>query len=749
MQLSFFSNITTARGKQIDLEHDDEVQCLTEHDVRADKDGQLYSPALYDGKPQRADCNVVAMSAVVIDVDNDAWIMVAGKKTKVCADKPTAPDDHEDNLGDIAYFWHSTHSNRPNHPKFRFIIPVSRNILPIEWPVVFAGAMAMLGNDENIDGSCADLSRAYYLPSCPPEYAGCKFSGYHAGPLIDPDYLIEISGTAVDYSQPSGDVNGMLPTIRAEGRNNTLKSIVSACLERGEAVEKIITEVLVADAQHEQPLFSDPGETQYSGMPIEIAALKFVAGITASHARNAVKRGQVPDIPHIRTEAAYATPENIEVDYSMKPVTTHSIPRDLLHVPGMVGQIVVWLEKTAIKSQPILSLAAGLAAAGVLMGRKVQTVSGLRTNMLVVGLGETSCGKDHARQRIKDLFVKSGAGSMIGAEELASDTGLLTAVAKSPAILFQLDEFGRMLKSIAGDMKGFKADIPSVIMKLDSAAGSTFIGRAYADKEKARADIVQPNVCIYGTTVPSRFFAALTPAEIEDGFIPRLLVFASEDPSPKRQRVDVRSSHVPDKIVEQVRWWADYQGHMGGNMADFMGGHPEPRVVDFDPVAEKLFGQFETYVREQMDKLRSRGTGGLWGKVEAQAQRLALIYACSEDPLTCIINGTAAEWGITITMILTQNMVYQAGQHISSNQTEATVKKILRDIFNSGASGISRRDLARRNRGILAKPFRDILKALQDDGEIFLHIEGKSEMFRDAIYQKKKIENGNAICEIE
>lgn len=79
----------------------------------------------------------------------------------------------------------------------------------------------------------------------------------------------------------------------------------------------------------------------------------------------------------------------------------------------------------------------------VLAGRKVRDERGNRTNLYVVCLAGSGSGKDNARLINKAVLFKAGLNGLEGNEDLASDAGLVTAVEAEPAILFQIDEFGR------------------------------------------------------------------------------------------------------------------------------------------------------------------------------------------------------------------------------------------------------------------------------------------------------------------
>ena len=46
---------------------------------------------------------------------------------------------------------------------------------------------------------------------------------------------------------------------------------------------------------------------------------------------------------------------------------------------------------------------------------------------------------------IKEVFVQGGLAAHLGGERLASEAGLITALSRQPASLFQIDEFGKFV----------------------------------------------------------------------------------------------------------------------------------------------------------------------------------------------------------------------------------------------------------------------------------------------------------------
>jgi predicted P-loop ATPase len=68
-------------------------------------------------------------------------------------------------LGGSAYAIYSTHSHRPEKPKYRLIIPTSRGISPDEYGAVSRKLAEQIGMDY-FDKTTFDVQRLMYLPSC-------------------------------------------------------------------------------------------------------------------------------------------------------------------------------------------------------------------------------------------------------------------------------------------------------------------------------------------------------------------------------------------------------------------------------------------------------------------------------------------------------------------------------------------------------------------------------------------------------
>ncbi|WP_160381230.1 PriCT-2 domain-containing protein [Pseudooceanicola pacificus] len=187
-----------------------------------------------------------------------------------------------------------------------------------------------------------------------------------------------------------------------------------------------------------------------------------------------------------------------------KPIFNLTIP------DGLVGDLTGYMLATARRPQPLLSLGASLCAIGALMGRRYRTTSNLRSNLYVVGIADSGSGKNHAREIINEVFFEAGLAHHLGGNKIASGAGLLTALHRQPAILFQIDEFGMFL-SAAADRKRSPRHITEILdnmTELFTAAGGIFLGAEYANRDgtNERRDINQPCLCVYGTTTPLHFW---------------------------------------------------------------------------------------------------------------------------------------------------------------------------------------------------------------------------------------------------
>jgi hypothetical protein len=393
---------------------------------------------------------------------------------------------------------------------------------------------------------------------------------------------------------------------------------------------------------------------------------------------------------------------------SERPPDPGPFPDHLLRVPGFIEQVVAYNLATATRPQPVLALAAAICLQAVLAARKVRDERGNRTNVYCVGVAPSGAGKDNARKVNKNILFAADLVEHEGNEDLASDAGLVTAVETEPAVLFQIDEFGRFLRTIGDPKKApHLFNVLTALMKLYSSADTVFRGKAYADKKRNKV-VDQPCVSVYGTTVPEHFFESLTADSLSDGFIARLLVFESAE-TPARQRAKALS--VPEPLKQAAEWWGAQQP--GGNLFK---EHPKPIVVETTPQAGEVFDALASTVDAELGKPDETGRS-LWARAEEKACRLALIYACSANAEKPVIDANAASWACDLSTYLTRRMLYIAHEWVADGVFDARQKRVVRVVRKAGGK-ISRSELCRKTQWLTQRERQEVIDNLLETQQL-------------------------------
>ena len=389
-------------------------------------------------------------------------------------------------------------------------------------------------------------------------------------------------------------------------------------------------------------------------------------------------------------------------------------------VGGILGDMMHLMTTTAKRPQPVLALGASLCAVGALMGRKYRTQSNVRSNLYVVGIAESGAGKNHSRVVINELFRRANLQSYLGGNKIASGAGLLTAIQRHPAILFQLDEFGMFLTAAADRKRSprYLCEILDLMTELFTTAGSSYFGVEYASNlnNNAYRTIHQPCACIYGTTTPVHFWQALQAANVADGSLARFLILESENDFPASNDnfgvVDPSQS-----LIDQLQLIQGGGGKLGGNLAD-VGGVEEvtadPRVVPMTIAARRRFKALDEELINALRQARGTGHTSILARIEENATKLALIRAVSRDSVDPEIGEEDANWGILLARHCAEQTIREVAERVSENTTESNHKRALLILRDAGSEGMTKRDFTRRTQFMDLRQRDSVLKTLAD-----------------------------------
>ena len=418
---------------------------------------------------------------------------------------------------------------------------------------------------------------------------------------------------------------------------------------------------------------------------------------------------------------------------TVAPAVSAPTPAYSLAIPdGLVGDLTDYMLSTARRPQPLLSLGASLCAIGALMGRNYRTESNLRSNLYVVGIADSGSGKNHAREIINETFFEAGLAHHLGGNKIASGAGLLTALHRQPAILFQIDEFGMFL-SAAADRKRSPRHITEILdnmTELYTSAGGIFLGAEYANRDgtNERRDINQPSLCVYGTTTPLHFWGALQGANVVDGSLARFLILPSDEDYPD-ENIAVGIRHAPPVLIQGLQLIASGGGGKKGNLTGKTADQNtavNPMIVPMTDEARARFRQLSIELTEELRAAAGTAFTAILARIGENALKLALIVAVGRDPARPEIEITAAEWAISFVRHYAQRTMEAVERHVADTETEAHLKRLKEIIRASGAKGITKSEITRASQWLKSRDRDEILLTLIESGDITTGMRGSS-----------------------
>jgi len=405
-----------------------------------------------------------------------------------------------------------------------------------------------------------------------------------------------------------------------------------------------------------------------------------------------------------------------------RPPPATALPLGWDALDGVLGEMMQLMITTAKRPQPVLALGASLCAVGALMGRKYRTASNIRSNLYVVGIAESGAGKNHSRVVINELLRRANLLQYLGGNKIASGSGLLTAIQRQPAILFQIDEFGMFLAAAADRKRSprYVSEILDLMTELYTTSGTTYFGVEYASAQHndAHRAIHQPCACIYGSTTPLHFWQALQAANVADGSLARFLILESEEDFPDSNEV-FGVIEPPQALIDTLTLIHEGGGQLSGNLAHVGAVDEvlvEPQVVPMTPPAQAVFRALDQTLLQELRRARGSGLSSILARIEENATKLALIRAVSRDPVKPQIEAADAAWGAMLARHCAELTIREVAARVSENPTESNHKRSLKILQDAGTHGMSKRDFTRRTQFMELHQRDSVLKTLVDAG---------------------------------
>jgi len=222
----------------------------------------------------------------------------------------------------------------------------------------------------------------------------------------------------------------------------------------------------------------------------------------------------------------------------------------LTRCPGLVGDIVDWIETTARKPNRVLALGAAITVIGTLIGRRVAGPTQSATHLYVLGLGRTGAGKQHPIDCAKELLAAAGASHLIGPGEFTTGSAVSNHVEENPLSLCCQDEFGSFLKRVNHkNASGWETQVSKIYRELWGNSFRRYDGTRWANRKPE--PVHAPALSIFGLSTFSQFYEALKSGDLPNGFVNRFLVLSSDKKYPERDP-DSNPWVVPDDLKQAL-----------------------------------------------------------------------------------------------------------------------------------------------------------------------------------------------------
>jgi len=398
-----------------------------------------------------------------------------------------------------------------------------------------------------------------------------------------------------------------------------------------------------------------------------------------------------------------------------EPAPPLSALEALCRPPGLVGDIVDWIEECAMLPSRPLALGPVLCFLGTLAGRVTAGPTSLRTNLYVVGLAASGYGKDHPRKCISQLATATGLDRFMGPETFLSDSAMRKTVEHHPSLFCMIDEFGGFISKMMDKNAGnYQKGMRQMLLSLYSQSGDVYRGAASAAEQ--HEPIFNPCLSFYGTSTPHDFWPAMSGAGVADGFLPRFLLLNIPGQPPEDERPWMPLKPSNDLVKRCKKFFQDVRP---GNLAkaDAMTGRIDPAPAKWGAGAEECYRHWKKKCREY--GRNEPDFDMMWTRTMENALKVAHIVTLGVDPAHPKITGALMEWGVELAALSTRTAIEQVRDRLSNNDKQAEYLKARRFIKATGRKGATARDVGRAFNGTVDLPRRaSILNQLVEEGHV-------------------------------
>lgn len=372
----------------------------------------------------------------------------------------------------------------------------------------------------------------------------------------------------------------------------------------------------------------------------------------------------------------------------MLPPTTSlsaapALPSFLHNPPGILGEITRWINATAPKSQPELSVAAAIALCSVVMARTYRTNLGNFSSLYLVMVAKSGEGKEHPQGCVEKALVAAGLEKLYAGSGYTSAGGVHSALLAAPAHIVAIDEIGKLLKM--SRMSG-QAHSEAALDKLVEAFGRCdgvmhppVYSRMTLSESQAKQTVrvvFNPGITMLGATTPGTFYGNLTKDLVKDGFLGRCIVVESTQPRQLTQLVD--RTDPPARVVDWCKA-VHVTNAVEGDLAGMLSSEQPPQLVPvmLDDACLDEYRKYDAALMDAKDQAEGEGMDMLLVRTLEKALRLALIVALAKDPHTRRVTVDDFRWAYQYVSYYDMALVRAVVDEAIQNEHQESVKKAM------------------------------------------------------------------------
>jgi hypothetical protein len=369
----------------------------------------------------------------------------------------------------------------------------------------------------------------------------------------------------------------------------------------------------------------------------------------------------------------------------------------------------------------------------------------VRPILFVVAVAGSGSGKEHPRRCIKDAMIAAELQEQLGGETFASGSSVITAMATHPSRIFLMDEVGQHIKTMLDPLAlhYHRREIMTQLTTFWSSGAGVVTGPEYANqKERPRIDICQPNLCLYGSTVPSTLWDGLQSGNMNDGSLARFLIFATPENYPDRQNPEPFQERLADIATDLKAVAKGAEGWEYGNLDFTAVAAATPYPVPLTDAAKEYDADLD---RRQLALLRrheNTAYEAILARHREQVLRVALVAAVADCPGQPVLDARHLQWAEGVVTLSTGAVMEQAKRFLAASEHERQLKRLLEIIrkYNCRSPkrwipGVALANIARE---FPRKLRAELIDDLEEMGEIEVRREGGPGTGRKATWSVRR-----------